>query len=56
MIALFHGDAPYGWQGFVFAILMTLALLIIINELTRRTMTRLSRKRTRHTKRAGKAR
>lgn len=56
MIALFHGDAPYGWQGFVFAILMTLALLIIIKELTRGTAAKLPRKRTRHTKRAGKAR
>jgi hypothetical protein len=56
MIALFHGDAPYGWQGFVFAILMTVALLIIIEELTRGTTTKRPRKRARRIKRAGKAR
>jgi hypothetical protein len=56
MIALFHGDAPYGWQGFVFAILMTLALVIVIKELTRGALTRLPRKRTRHIKRVGKVR
>jgi len=44
MIALLHGDAPFGWQGFAFAILMTLALVIIIQALTRRALKKNSRK------------
>jgi heme exporter protein D len=55
MIALLHGDAPFGWQGFAFAILMTVALVIVIEELTRATLTKLKRKRARQIKRAGKA-
>lgn len=56
MFALFHGDAPFGWQGFAFAILMTLALVIVVEELTKGALNRLRRKRARQIKRAGKIR
>jgi len=50
MIALLHGDAPFGWQGFGFAILMTLAVVIIVKELTRGLPQERRRKRMRHLK------
>jgi len=50
MIALLHGDAPFGWQGFGFAILMTLALVIIVKELTRGLQAKRPRNRMRHLK------
>jgi hypothetical protein len=50
MIALLHGDAEFGWQGFAFAILMTLALLLIVNELARGVLPKRPRKRMRDTK------
>jgi len=50
MIAILHGDAPFGWRGFAFAILMTLALVIIINELTRGVLPKRPRKGIREAK------
>lgn len=47
MIALLHGDAPFGWQGFAFAILMTLALLLVVNKLARGVLPKRMRKRMR---------
>jgi hypothetical protein len=32
---LLHGDAPFGWKGFAFAALGTLALCLIFNELAK---------------------
>jgi hypothetical protein len=56
MIALLHGDAPFGWQGFAFAILMTLALLIVIEELTRGALKKHPRKQRRRLKSTPKVR
>jgi|GEM_PF-4293159 hypothetical protein len=55
MIALLHGDAPFGWQGFGFAILMTLAFVIIVKELTRGLPPKRPRKRMRHLKNGKRA-
>jgi len=56
MIALLHGDAPFGWQGFAFAILMTLALVLIVNELARGVLPKRPHKRMRDAKNGKKTR
>ena len=35
-LGLLHGE--YGWQGFVFAAVMSLALVVLFNELAARTL------------------
>ena len=48
MIALlFHGDAPFGWQGFAFAALMVLALVLMFNELAKSALAKRNKKRRR---------
>lgn len=54
VIVLLHGDAPFGWQGFAFAILMTLALVIILEELVRGVLPKRPRKQIRRVKHAKK--
>ena len=47
MALLFHGDAPFGWQGFAFAALMVLALVIMFNELAKGALAKRNKKRRR---------
>ena len=35
---LLHGDAPFGWQGFVFAAILCIVLVVLVNELAARAM------------------
>lgn len=56
MLAFVHGDAPLGWYGFAFAMLVTLVLVLIFGKLSERALTKRGRKRTRDTKRARKLR
>jgi len=39
MMAMLHGDAPFGWQGFAFAALAVVALVVVFNELARGALT-----------------
>jgi cytochrome b len=55
MLALFlHGDlegeVQYGWQGFAFVALLTLALCLGFNQLAKAALTKLNKKRGRHAK------
>jgi heme exporter protein D len=56
VIALLHGDAPFGWQGFAFAALAAIALYIAFNELAKATLAKWNRKRERRAKTAKKLR
>jgi hypothetical protein len=38
---LFHGE--YGWQGFVFAVLLTVAFVLLVNLLATGTLNRLKK-------------
>ena len=35
---LLHGDAPFGWRGFVFAAVLCVVLVVLVYELAARTM------------------
>jgi hypothetical protein len=48
MMALLQGDAPFGWQGFIFAALAVFALVLIFNELARGALTNRPKKRKRN--------
>jgi membrane protein implicated in regulation of membrane protease activity len=48
MIAMLHGDAPFGWQGFAFAALAVVALVVFFNELARDALTNRPKKRKRN--------
>ena len=56
MIALFHGDAPFGWQGFAFAALAAIALYLAFNELAKANLAKRHGKRERKVKIAKKSR
>jgi len=47
-VFLLHGDAPFGWQGFVVCALAVIALVIFFNEIARGVLTRVTRKRRRY--------
>ena len=47
MALLFHGDAPFGWQGFAFAALAAVALAIMFNELAKSALANRNKKRRR---------
>jgi hypothetical protein len=49
-VFLLHGDAPFGWQGFVVCALVTTALVIFFNEIARGALTKVNRKRRRYNK------
>jgi membrane protein implicated in regulation of membrane protease activity len=53
MMALLHGDAPFGWQGFAFAALAALALVLIFNLLARSALTSRPKKRKRNKSASG---
>ena len=48
MMAMLHGDAPFGWQGFAFAALAVVALVVVFNELARGALTNRPKKRKRN--------
>jgi hypothetical protein len=48
MMAMLHGDAPFGWQGFAFAGLAVVALVLVFNELARGALTNRPKKRKRN--------
>ena len=50
-VLLLDGEAPFGWQGFAFAALLCIVLVVIVNELAART-----RKSSRGKKSPGKRR
>jgi hypothetical protein len=41
---LLHGDAPFGWQGFAFAALASLALCLTFNELAKAALRKRNQK------------
>jgi|GEM_PF-3031371 len=45
---LFHGE--YGWQGFVFAVLLTVAFVVSVNLLASGTLNRLKKLNRTHRK------
>jgi len=47
MMAILHGDAPFGWQGFAFVALAVVALVVVFNELARSALTNRPKKRKR---------
>jgi hypothetical protein len=41
---LFHGDAPFGWRGFAFAALASIALCLFFNELAKAALRKRNKK------------
>ena len=48
---LLHGDAPFGWQGFVFAAILCIVLVVLVNELAAGAMKshHVKKRRPKHT-------
>jgi len=48
MMAMLHGDPPFGWQGFAFTALAAVILVLVFNELARGALSNRPKKRKRN--------